>query len=58
MCVASVGTTSKPKKKRMRVRFGSTETVMFRVDKIMHRFGLKKSREKGLAKLPNWDERE
>ena len=58
MCMAIIGTNPTPRKKRMRVKFGSTETTMFRVDKTMHRFGLKESRKRGLAKLPNWDERE
>ena len=48
----------RPDNERACVTFGATETTMFRVDKTMHRFGLKKPLKTVLARLPNWDERE
>ena len=57
-CLTRVGIPPRPKKRRARVTFGITETTMFRVDKTMTRFGLKKSLKKEPARLPSWNERE
>ena len=57
-CLRETDSTPRIPKERLKVRFGTTITLVFRVDTTMYRFGLRKSRKKRATQLSTWESRE